>query len=168
MHIYAVFLPSAPVAVAAEQAQFVRQGFGWTAFLATPLWALSRRYWLALALWFAWTIFVALASHAANLETAAAIALYALGALAFGLEADRFRQARLGQDGYLLRGLAIGDSLQDAESLFFARRPELVQLNRRTEAPTKPVVTRPANPASAAAKNDADLLGLFPTQESRN
>ena len=82
--------------------KLVRQGFNWRAFLATPLWALRQGYWLAFALWLAWTVMVAVIASFAHLEAGAATALYALGALAFGLEADRFRQARLSRSGYLI------------------------------------------------------------------
>ena len=108
---------------------FVRQGFNRSAFLVTPLWALRHGYWLALALWFAWVLVVVLLASYANLDLGAALTLYTLGAFAFGLEADRFREAHASRKGFLLRGLTLGDSLGEAESLYFGRhlpglRPE--------------------------------------------
>ena len=67
-----------------------------------------------------------LASYA-NLDMGAALTLYTFGAFAFGLEADRFREASVSRNGLLLRGLTLGDSLGDAESLYFGRHLEALQ-----------------------------------------
>ncbi len=96
MHIYTVFLPSSTSsAPGADEAVFVRQGFNWSAFLFTPLWALRRGYWLALALWLAWVCRSSLCWPHMPISTWARRSLFIrFGAFAFGLEADRFREAQ--------------------------------------------------------------------------
>ncbi len=159
MQIYAVFLPSglAPPR-AAEKAQLVRQGFSWSAFLLTPVWALRHRLWLALALWLGWLFLCALAASLGRVGPEGSLALYALGALAFGLEADRVRQARLSRSGFLLHGLALGESLTEAESFYFSRRHDLV--------PAPPAIDAGGDARPRGTNEGTDLLGLFPPQGS--
>jgi len=161
MNLYAVFLPSrAPLAL--EQAVFVRQGFSLEAFALTPFWALWRRLWLALGLWAVWAIFVALAARFVSLDLGAALALYALGALAFGFEADQFRQARLAQQGFAFDRLALGSSQDEAESLYYGARSELA-----APAPQRRA-TWPSVAAAPAFRGENDLLGLFPQGNQRD
>ena len=166
MHLYAVFLPSGlSPARAAEKAELVRQGFNWRAFLVTPLWALRRGYWLALALWTCWVVAALAISTFAHLETDAGLAVYGLGALAFGLEADRFRQARLSRSGFLLHGLTIGQNMQEAESLYFGRQLDSLQPFQQSSDARQSPGLQLGNRADATA---GDLLGLFPARESEN
>jgi Protein of unknown function (DUF2628) len=140
---------------------FVRQGFKWSAFLVTPLWALRHGYWLALALWLVWVLVVVLLASYANLHIGAAFALYDLGALAFGLEADRFREASVSRDGFLLRGLTLGDSLGEVEGLYFDRH--LAALQPETyDARSAPLSKSGGNRSNMTA--ETDLLGLFPRE----
>ncbi len=167
MQIYAVFLPSGrSPPQAAEEAVLVRQGFNWKAFLLTPAWALWRGLWLALALWLAWVFLVASIGSLAHLEPQATFFVYLLGALAFGLEADRFRQARLSQSGYLLQGLALGGSIGEAENLYFNRRA-YVSKTSPPHASATPVVSAGDRLGSPASNMGVDLLGLFPPQETK-
>jgi hypothetical protein len=168
MQIYAVFLPSGfSPPRAAEEAVFVPQGFDWKAFLATPFWALRHGLWLALAFWLIWIVLAAAIAALARLEPAATVILYGLGALAFGLEADRLRQARLTQSGYLLQGLTLGETVGDAEDLYFDRRvaPSASLAPRGAASPVVASADRAPSPASNVG---ADLLGLFPPQEHKN
>lgn len=164
MRLYAVFLPSnhAPLA-AADKAELVRQGFNWGAFLLTPLWAIRRRLWLAFALWALWIIAVACAAFFGHLKANSIILIYALGALAFGLEANRFLETRLMRSGFLLQGLALGASIAEAERSYFLRRP------RMGGSPTPYAREMERAPAdSSAATTENDLLGLFPPREAGN
>jgi len=167
MHFYAVFLRPRPAsAPVVEEAGFVRQGFNWSAFLVTPLWALAHGYWLALALCLAWILVVGLVSSFANLDGGASLALYAFGALTFGLEADRFREARLSQKGFLLHGLTLGESLDEAESLYFGRLLAAPQpASPSSGAQSAPISKSGGNRPNMAV--EADLLGLFPPQETQ-
>jgi hypothetical protein len=168
MHIYTVFLPSSTSsAPGADEAVFVRQGFNWSAFLATPLWALRRGYWLALALWVAWIVIVALLASYANLNVGAALTLYTFGAFAFGLEADRFREAQVSRNGLLLRGLTLGESLGEAESLYFGRHLAALQPDGWNSAARSAPLSKTGRdrPDTAA---EADLLGLFPPRGNQS
>lgn len=168
MQIYAVFLPSglAPPR-AAEKAKLVRQGFSWSAFLLTPIWALRHGLWLALALWLGWLFLSAIIASLGHLGPGGSLALSALGALAFGLEADRFRQASLSRSGFLLHGLALGESMNEAESLYFKRRGDL-NLTAASLAASRPAVDAGEDAKPRATNDGADLLGLFPPRETGN
>ena len=159
MHIYTVFLPSStPSAPGAEDAVFVRQGFSWGAFLVTPLWALRHGFWLVLALWFAWVVVVVLLASYANLDFVLVVALYQIGALAFGLEADRFREASATRNGFHFHGLTLGGSLGEAENLYFDRHLAALQPEKT------PIFKSGGNSSNMTAEND--LLGLF-SRETR-
>jgi hypothetical protein len=167
MQIFAVFLPSGlPPARAAEKAELVRQGFGWDAFLLTPLWALRHGLWLALSLWAAWLFLVALVASLGHLAPASSFVVYALGALAFGLEADRFRQTSLSRSGFLLQGLALGESTNEAESLYFRRRGAITPTPAAVFA-ASPVVSADEGARPDSMNGETDLLGLFPPQETK-
>lgn len=163
MKIYTVFLPAglAP-AQAMERVKFVKQGFDWAAFLVTPFWAVRHKLWLALALWIAALAAIGLISALAHLNSAAVLLLYIVLALAFGLESDRLKQNRLFNAGFLLHGLTLGANLREAEAIYFAKRSgEFSELNRASANGGRP------GPSFKFAAGDPDLLGLFPSRESR-
>lgn len=163
MKLYSVFLPTGGSAARSlECARFVKLGFSWPAFLATPLWAARHGLWLAFGLWLALVLVIGLLAGFAHVGPAAAFLLYNLGALAFGLEADRFRQHRLSRAGFLIHGLTMGDSVGDAETVYFAQRADAV-----TAPKPQPVHGDDgAKPPAPGAADGADLLGLFPSRES--
>jgi hypothetical protein len=165
MNIYSVFLPSGTFSTSnAEKAEFVRQGFSWSAFLFTPLWALRRGRWLAFLLWLVWIFLVGLLSSLGNLGAEPTIVLYAIGACAFGLEADRWREAGLSSKGLLLRGLTLGENRDEAESLYFRGQTEAAS----TSFWAAPVPQAEANHDSFnRASRETDLLGLFPLQDPK-
>lgn len=163
MAIYAVYLPlGASPLRAADRAKLVRQGFNWSAFLITPFWALRHGLLRALALWMVWTLAVFAVVLLARLDLTASLALYGLGALAFGLEADLFRHNRLTYWGYDLQELTLGGSTEEAEEAYLCRRADLNAL----AAPKRPdAASRGAHwPAST---HEADFLGLFSSQERK-
>jgi hypothetical protein len=68
---------------------------------------------------------------------------------------------KLSRDGYLLQGLTLGDNLATGESLFFARAAA-------SEPIAAPAPTAFAGPARAVSvPGSSDLLGLFPSQETK-
>ena len=167
MAIYAVYLPlGASPLRAADRAKLVRQGFNWSAFLMTPVWALRHGLWRALALWLGWTFVVASAGAFAGLEPAASLALYGLGALAFGLEADRFRHTGL-RSGYRLHALTQGGSTQEAEIVYFGGRADLNALPAPRAAAKRAVAASHGAHWRASAL-EADFLGLFPSREHKS
>ncbi|WP_374548034.1 DUF2628 domain-containing protein [Rhodoblastus sp.] len=165
MNLYSVYLPTGvSQARSLERATFVKSGFSKPAFLITPVWALRHRLWLAFGLWVALLVVVSLLAVFARIGTEAAILLYWLGAAAFGLEADRFRQAGLDRRGFLMHGLALGASTDDAETVYFARRADAP-----ADAAPAPVSPRDggAKPPAPPIGQETDFLGLFPTRESK-
>jgi hypothetical protein len=119
--IYSVYQPAGAGGSAAERSVFVRQAFDRMAFLLTPLWAIWRGLWRMLGLWALWAAFVGGVTYALRLDAAAASLVYAIGALAFGLEADRAREDALSRRGMLLQGLSVGETARDAERIYFDR-----------------------------------------------
>jgi hypothetical protein len=168
MRLYAVFLPpnQAPLA-AADKAELVPQGFSWGAFLLTPFWAMRQRLWLAFALWLFWVFVVACAAFFGHLRVNLVVSIYALGALAFGFEADRFHEARLARSGFLLQGLALGRSLAEAERFYFRRRPKF---GGKPPPFGAQMARAPVDPGDSpkATTGEADFLGLFPPRETGN
>lgn len=164
MKLYSVLLPAgAPPALALERAAFIKSGFSWPAFLVTPLWAIRHRLWLALSLWFALLVAIAGLTAAAHIGALGGALLYYIGAAAFGLEAERFRQSRLAAAGYLMHGLALGGSAKDAEAVYFARRSSIPEGSCPVSAaPKDGAVDSPAPNVTS----ETDLLGLFPSQEA--
>jgi len=166
MKLYSVFLPtgvSPPRSL--ERAKFVKLGFSWLAFLVTPVWAVRHGLWLALVLWLAFVAGIGLLVAFAHIGAAAALLLYDLGALAFGLEADRFRQGRLSKAGFLMHGLALGGSEREAELVYFSHRGSVAPL---PEPPAAPPREDGRAPPTSGLGPDADLLGLFPARECRS
>lgn len=163
MKLYSVFLPtgvSPPRSL--ERAKFVKLGFSWLAYLATPVWAVRHGLWLALGLWVGLVAGIGLLVALAHIGAAAALLLYGVGALAFGLEADRFRQGRLSRAGFLMHGLALGGSEREAELVYFSQRVAAPF----PEPPPAPPREDGRAPPTSGLRADADLLGLFPARES--
>lgn len=162
MNVYSVFLRAdlAP-AQALERAKLVKQGLSWEALLATPVWAVRHGLWLGLGSWIGAIVAIALVAAAAHLSAWAVLFLYWLCVLAFALEADRLREARLAKAGFLMQGLAIGSSSQDAEGVYFATHGS----EKAAKLPNDLGPGRGPPPAAPAA--ETDLLGLFPSREPR-
>ena len=167
MNIYAVLLPaSASFEHSFDRAMLIRQGFNWEAFLITPIWAARRRSWPAFGLWVIWTIAIFTIAFGLRLDAAAGFGVYLIGALAFGFEADLIEQSRLTNAGFLLQGLALGASKQEAELIYLSAHAKEIasgQARPSSDAPNRP---SQAN-AEKTAPQDEDLLGLFPSKEQR-
>jgi hypothetical protein len=119
--LYSVYQPAGSGDSAAERAVFIRQGFDRMAFILTPFWAIRHGLWRMLGLWALWAVLVGLLTSALNLDAAMSALVYTLGALAFGLEADRSREAALSRKGMLLQGLSLGETAPDAERIYYDR-----------------------------------------------
>jgi len=132
LFLYSVFQPVGAREHAAEGAVFVRQGFDRFAFLLTPVWAIRHRLWRMLGLWALWLAVVVALAAALRLDGAVATLIYTLGALGFGLEADRAREEALSRKGLLLQGLSLGETAGDAERLYFDR---FLNMNAQEQRP---------------------------------
>ena len=120
MRVYTVYGPPETAAPPdhLETLVFVKEGFCWPAFFIAPLWLVFHRLWLGLLLWLAMVAALVLAGDML-LAPPAAIAVAALFAFAFALEANELRRWTLDRRGWRFFGIAAGRSLAEAEHRFF-------------------------------------------------
>lgn len=120
MRIYTVFTPSLFEGIeAAPDAQAVKEGFSWPAFVLSVFWALWHRLWLAALLFFAANLALggvlalvgadALSSSVASLGVAALI----------GWAANDLRRAKLTRLGYAMRAPVIAPTGETAIRRYF-------------------------------------------------
>jgi hypothetical protein len=127
---------------------FVKDGFSWPALFFPFLWMLSRRLFLAAA------VYIVLAAALVALsDVIGSPALAALAALrlALGFLGNDLRRYGLVRRGYVEIGSATGVSRDEAEIRFFMNRPDDVDA-----AP--PIARPPAAPGP--------VIGLFPSAET--
>jgi hypothetical protein len=130
-----------------DKAVFLAEGFSWSAFFFTVLWALWHRLWLVAALVF--VVFaglsVALSLRLAD-PTVVSVLQVGLGLL-LGLEGQNLRLLSLERAGYRQDALISADSREAAELTYFAALPSLAQAHQ-------------AAPARLRGE-PADTLGIF-------
>ena len=126
---------------------FVKDGFSWPALFFPFLWMLSRRLFLAAALYV-----LAAGAFVAFERLAGEPAIFVLIAARIGLAflANDLRRFFLHRRGYVLVGEASGRSIDEAEIRYFLNRPE--------EPAAAPLA--PLHPPRAVMP---EVLGLFPT-----
>lgn len=160
MRFYAVFFPAGgSFKTRFENAKLVRQGFDWEAFLITPIWAARKQMWLAFGLLLVWTAMSIVLTLALHLGAGSAFLLYFVGALAFGFESDRLCESHLAQADFLLQGLALGASRQDAELIYFYNRAN--EISRQAPTAGGEASDQQVMPIGQSG-GTMDLLGLFP------
>ncbi len=99
---------------------FVRDGFSWSAFLLTILWALANRLWLVLAGYVATVLAIYFGLDLLDLEKTAAMPIaFASLQLAIGFEAASLKRAELRFWGWEFLGSVNGASREDCERRFF-------------------------------------------------
>ncbi|MBN9431456.1 MAG: DUF2628 domain-containing protein [Bosea sp.] len=128
---------------------FVKDGFSWPALFFPFLWMLSRRLFLAAAIYIVLSaVLVALSD---TIGTPALAALVALR-LGLGFLGNDMRRHFLARRGYVEIGSATGVSRDEAEIRFF--------MNRRDDEPdaATPIARPPAAPGP--------VIGLFPSAEA--
>ena len=144
---------------------FVRDGFGFWAFLLGPLWMLRHRMWLVL---FGYIVVVAalvVAMRQVGSPTnVVGFALFML-ALLIGMEAGTLRRFTLGRRGWKHVGVIVADDREAAERRFFDS-----WVRGETLAPLDTTVRHPPMapmPNQAAASSAPDVIGLFPEPGAR-
>ncbi|MEP7452646.1 DUF2628 domain-containing protein [Phyllobacterium sp. SB3] len=101
-----------------DRAVFIRDGFIWLAFIFPVPWLLLQRLWLEAGLVLAATIAVSLiGSYTGHADMAAIIT--ALLSLLVGLEASRWRHAKLERKGFEQRAVVDAANAGDAEIAYF-------------------------------------------------
>lgn len=126
---------------------FVKDGFSWPALFFPFLWMLSRRLFLAAAIYI--VLSSALVALSDILGPPAIAALVALR-LGLGFLGNDLRRYFLGRRGYVEIGSATGVSRDEAEIRFFMNRPADVDA-------AAPITRPPAAPGP--------VIGLFPSAE---
>lgn len=104
-----------------EAAEFVQEGFSWTAFFFPPFWTLYHRLW--------WPFMGIMALNAANLllleEAVFAFPGYLILHLGIhllvGFQGTDWKRERLKSKGYITADITTGDSMLRAEQRYFDR-----------------------------------------------
>jgi hypothetical protein len=138
-----------------ERFKFVRDGFGFWAFLLAPIWMLRHRMWLVLTGYVVLVVALEFALHFARASATASTVIGLLISLLVGIEAGTLRRFTLGRRGFSNVGLVVGDDLEAAERRFFdgwARR------DATALPPAQPASAMPPRVETAAP----EVIGLFP------
>jgi hypothetical protein len=132
MATFTVHLP--PGEGAPEKIVFLRDGFSWAAFLFGPFWLAWRKAWIPAAAYTLALILIALLDWKADIgKDTMAWANIAIG-VALGFEGTRLVAWSLARSGYEEKMVVIGDSLDEAEEVFFH--------HWRAATPSKPALER--------------------------
>ncbi len=155
MATYSVMaLKSAESAIA--DAVLVREGFRFWAAALGPLWLAYHRNWRALAGWLLIFVMILVLWGVGFLHAPSMLWLVEAIALFLGVQGQSLIEAALQRRRYEVIDVVTGDSLREAERIFFRRA-----VMRRQEPP------RPAVSTGFAPPSDA-IIGLFPMSEVRS
>jgi hypothetical protein len=149
MGIYTVHMKGSPDEPSAiERAVFVREGFGWWAFLFGPAWLLWNRAWFTLLGWIVLQIALGWMVQTRAIPMSAQTVLELIIALGLGFEAGTIRRYVLRRRGFQMVDVVQERRLIDAERRFFARA------TTHDHAPV---------PRSSMSAGSPSLVGLFPS-----
>jgi hypothetical protein len=140
-------------AEAADAVRFVREKFYWSALLFTPLWMIWHGLWLALGGWFVAAVAIAVLSYAFGLNQAVSAIALLLPSFVVAFEGAGLRRRKLMRAGFRDAGVAIGESLEDAEIRFFADWKSRTSESNSAPRPVAPQVMQPQRKG---------VIGLFP------
>jgi hypothetical protein len=163
MSVYTVHEPpigTAGVMPNAERFVFVRDGFSFWAFIASPLWMLYHRMWLVLLGYVLLMAVLISALAALDASHAALVVVGLLIALLIGLEASTLRRFTLWRRGWRNVGVVNGHDVEDAERRFFDAWLGRTPAQRDNAA--KPPPLPPSVPNTPRPQQPPDVLGLFP------
>jgi len=162
MRVYTIYHKAsqpADILKHADEVVFVKEGFSWGAFFGQIFWLLTKRLWIASAIYLAGFVILLVLGNLLDGVTGTTILL---GALIFGLglEANDIRGYFLTLKGHNIIGIIEGVSLGACERQFFADLETSVQLQ-----PTNPNKQPTANPpviSPALSDEGETAIGLFP------
>ncbi len=151
-----------------ERFAFVRDGFGFWAFVLGPLWMLRHRMWLVLLGYIVVAVLLQVALRRFGAPDGASAFAGLMLALLVGLEAGTSRRFTLGRRKWKNLGVIVGDDRESAERRFFDSwvRGETLA----PHAPTESTVARASAPGSPMPSHPApapDVIGLFPEPGAR-
>jgi hypothetical protein len=147
----------------AERIVFVRDGFSFWAFIASPLWMLWHRMWLVFVGYVLVTLILiaGLAALAASRATLVIVGL--IIALVVGLESGTLRRLTLHRRGWRNVGIVSGADVEDAERRFFGTWSHKTPSANPADRAPPPL---PAAPSPRGAP-PSDVIGLFPEPGAR-
>lgn len=123
MKSYCVFAPGKNIGgrELADTVVIERDGFCWGALAFGPLWAIWRRSWFALAIWFSGVAALGLAAAFSEVRPLGLVAIAELLQLGFALEAGSMLRRSLGNRGLRLVDVVSAPNQAAAERAFFER-----------------------------------------------
>lgn len=101
-----------------DRTVFIRDGFAWLGFIFPVPWLVLQRLWFEAALVFVATIIISLVGNYTN-HAGLATLITALLSLFVGLEARRWRYAKLERNGFEQRTVINAETAADAEIAYF-------------------------------------------------
>jgi hypothetical protein len=142
---------------ALEEAQTIKDGFSWGAFVFSFLWFFAQRLWIAGL--FVLLAVVALSAIVALLDVAPGAALSAELLLMFliGLEANSLKRWTYARGGFVLADVVGARDTDEAQSRLFARW--------LAEFGAVRVASGASAAQEAARRNVEPVIGLFPDAE---
>lgn len=106
----------------------VKEGFSWPGFFLPPLWALSRKLWLAALLIFAASTALSLVAYLAGVGAAGRGVIAFSFALLAGFIANDLWRWTLKRQGFVMEGIVAGRNKESAALRFLDHNPELAAL----------------------------------------
>ncbi len=130
MKFYTVHLGSAsdPLFTPDRNAIFVREGFNWTAFVFTWLWALVTRVWLGAVILLSLEILIGAGLTVLGADEDTMFFVVLGWHVIVGFAANDLRRATLSRSGYRENGIVAATDEVAAERRFFAAHPEMARL----------------------------------------
>ncbi len=161
MAVYTVHGPASyygtDVRTAPEQLVFVRDGFYFWAFVASILWFLWHRLWLATFGYLVITIAAEIAMWSFGVGSGARFVVMGVIALLVGLEAGSLRRWKLSRRKWRQLDIVVADSEEAAERRFFERwSAKTARDGNRGNASSPPPLPR------ASLTQSESVIGLFP------
>jgi hypothetical protein len=158
MAAYSVFEPPARRGAGVAHTDrfvFVRDGFGWGAFLLGPLWMLWRGLWLVLLGYVVVVAALEVGLRFAGVPAGGRMLVGVLLALLIGFEAASLRRWTLLRRRWHDLGIVVGDDRETAERRFF-------EAWTAAGMPARPASAAPERHGTAPARPASEVLGLFP------
>ena len=171
MRVYTVHAPVASGAdlAAADKFVFVRDGFHFWAAVATVIWLLWHRLWLALIGWIALLVAVQYGMAALGAGRGTIFTVDVLVAILMGFEAASLRRWSLSRRKWRLLDIVVADDEEAAERRFFDRwtarqrgfTNDQYAVDRGAPPPTRNIAGQPFSKAPPPLPQGG-IIGLFP------
>lgn len=141
-----------------EDTVFLKDGFILSAFIFTGLWLLSKRLWLAFAIFLPIWLGIILGGRVLGIHPLGIVAAQALLGLYLALEGHGLLERKLLKQGWTLAGVVEGKDLDLVQRRYFE------QADVKTE--TRPAML-PASSGPPRMMVPTPVLGLFPDAAGR-